>query len=273
MILIFILLALLIVGGVGFAVYSFFGKTKETVEPQIVLEEKARETLDDGAGVLEDEDDVDLSEVDINAVEDENCTLEGKIKKADNGVRVLSWPESIVIYGIDELGKPVLAEDVTAVYLDENQLGDGILDSVAANEEVRVSGSIYIRGNTVYLEAKKVTDAGGREISAEEEMPEAALSGEYIIPYSDTAILTYSDISGLSLQEINYAKNEIYARKGRRFQSAELQNYFNSKSWYRGTVAPEDFSDSMLSDIEKRNAEFLSEVEFGMAPNGYQLDQ
>ena len=48
---------------------------------------------------------------------------------------------------------------------------------------------------------------------------------EYIIPDSNSRYLTESDISGLSLQQLNYAKNEIYARRGRKFDSVELQEY------------------------------------------------
>lgn len=100
---------------------------------------------------------------------------------------------------------------------------------------------------------------------------------EYVIGDSDKKYLTQDDVRGLTLQEINYAKNEIYARHGRRFQSAELQNYFDSKSWYKGLYEPEDFdqnySGRMLNDFEKKNAEFLRDVEFSMDPAGYQLDK
>ena len=71
---------------------------------------------------------------------------------------------------------------------------------------------------------------------------------------------------------MNARKNDIYARHGLLFQSAELQNYFNSKKWYHGTVSPEEFNNSMLSEIERKNADFLAQVEFGMDPKGYQLD-
>lgn len=73
-----------------------------------------------------------------------------------------------------------------------------------------------------------------------------------ILPDSDDRLLTKRDISGLSLQQINYAKNEIYARHGRCFLSPELQNYFNAQPWYRGTVDADQFDESILSDIEKK---------------------
>lgn len=98
------------------------------------------------------------------------------------------------------------------------------------------------------------------------------IGGDYILPDSNSRYLTESDIQYLSIREINYAKNEIYARHGRRFQSQELQNYFNSKSWYRGTIEPSDFQQSVLNDYEKKNAELLSKWEFSMESGGYKLD-
>lgn len=98
----------------------------------------------------------------------------------------------------------------------------------------------------------------------------------YIISESNIRYLTDADVEGLSLQEINYAKNEIFARRGRRFSSSELQSYFDSKEWYQGVYEPEDFdanySDLILNNFEKTNADFLAEKEFAIDPKGYQLD-
>lgn len=101
-----------------------------------------------------------------------------------------------------------------------------------------------------------------------------AEESDYIIPESDSRYLSREELSGLSLQQLNYAKNEIYARRGRLFNSAELQNYFNSKSWYCGSIAPADFDSVVtLNEYEIANASLLSEIEFSTNPNGYPLDQ
>ena len=101
--------------------------------------------------------------------------------------------------------------------------------------------------------------------------------GEYIIADSATRLLTTSDIQGLTARELNYAKNEIYARHGRKFDSQELRNYFESKSWYvekyDGSVFDTNYSDQLLSNIEKKNAEFLKDAENRAQNGGYQLDQ
>ena len=96
---------------------------------------------------------------------------------------------------------------------------------------------------------------------------------EYLLPDSDTRIYTAAEVGILSLQETSYAKNEIYARHGRKFFSRELTEYFGEQPWYSGTIEPEDFSDSMLNEAEQANILVLHEREFMLSPDGYQLDQ
>jgi len=92
----------------------------------------------------------------------------------------------------------------------------------------------------------------------------------YIFADSNSRYLSDAEISGLSLQELCYAKNEIYARRGRRFVSAELQNYFNLRNWYYGNIAPDAFSDSVFNDCEMTNINKLTALE--NARGTYQLD-
>ena len=65
--------------------------------------------------------------------------------------------------------------------------------------------------------------------------------GDYILEGSDSRYITEKEVENLSEAERRLAKNEIYARHGRMFDSADLQDYFESKSWYKGTVQPSDF--------------------------------
>lgn len=94
---------------------------------------------------------------------------------------------------------------------------------------------------------------------------------EYIFQDSAERYLTDEELENLSLQQINYAKNEIYARHGRMFQKQELMDYFSSKSWYEGTIAAEAFDESILNDYERANAKKLSEKEHEISSEGYQL--
>lgn len=119
--------------------------------------------------------------------------------------------------------------------------------------------------------------AGSGTVSSQEDAgEEEKLTSDYIIPDSDSKLLTDADIEGLSARELNYAKNEIYARHGRMFDSAELKEYFESKSWYSGEYSASKFdemSSSILNETEKKNAEFLKEAENELEPGGYKLDQ
>lgn len=84
---------------------------------------------------------------------------------------------------------------------------------------------------------------------------------DYVIPDSNVKYLSWSDVEGLSKEELRIARNEIYARHGRRFQSEDLQEYFESKDWYHGTINPSDFKESLLNDFEKKNAELIKKAE------------
>lgn len=102
---------------------------------------------------------------------------------------------------------------------------------------------------------------------------EDSSANSYILPDSNKRLLTENDIEGMSAKELNYAKNEIYARHGRMFKSSELQNYFKSKSWYKEVYAADDFDDqgdSILSETERKNIEFLRDAEYALKPGGYQ---
>ncbi|MCD7818582.1 MAG: YARHG domain-containing protein [Lachnospiraceae bacterium] len=82
-------------------------------------------------------------------------------------------------------------------------------------------------------------------------------SSEYIFPQSATAYLTSSDISGMTADELQMGINEIYARHGRKFNTESIQAYFNSKSWYSGTIEPDAFNTSVLNTYESTNINFL----------------
>ena len=90
--------------------------------------------------------------------------------------------------------------------------------------------------------------------------PDGAVTG-YILPNSSTEYLTWEDYGHLSLWELVLARNEIFARHGRLFHDPDIQAYFNSCSWYEGTVAPEDFDTGVMSDIEVQNVWTLKAAE------------
>ena len=100
----------------------------------------------------------------------------------------------------------------------------------------------------------------------------AGVSG-YIFPESAERYMSVEELNGLPLQLINYGKNEIYARHGRRFRSQELQAYFDGQSWYSGSISPDEFDENSLNEYERINAHMINDFEHQYNAEGYKLDQ
>ncbi len=98
-----------------------------------------------------------------------------------------------------------------------------------------------------------------------------AADSDFIFYNSAVQYLTDADVANLSLQQLCYARNEIYARRGYIFQSQELRDYFGNKTWYYPTVPQASFSDSVFNSIEVANIGLLKQYEYSIDPNGYQL--
>ena len=98
---------------------------------------------------------------------------------------------------------------------------------------------------------------------AEAEKQSAQPSGDYILPDSASRYYTRAEIERLSTSDLKYARNEIYARHGRKFNDPALQSYFDAKSWYTPRYSPEEFENmpSPLNDYEIKNAELMLDVE------------
>lgn len=94
---------------------------------------------------------------------------------------------------------------------------------------------------------------------------EAALSDPagYVLPDSATHAYDASELEDYSDWELYLARNEIFARHGRGFSSADLQDYFDGKSWYSEQYTPEEFDamSSPLSDVEAANVATIRSVE------------
>ncbi|HJB17290.1 MAG TPA: YARHG domain-containing protein [Candidatus Blautia excrementipullorum] len=100
--------------------------------------------------------------------------------------------------------------------------------------------------------------------AAEQESPQQTdtQTGEYFFPDSNSRYLTDEDLAPYSYDQLELAKNEIYARHGRQFVTQRIADYFNSKSWYQGTIDPETFDaqqDSIFNEYEIANIQKIDE--------------
>ncbi|MGI6221567.1 MAG: YARHG domain-containing protein [Coriobacteriales bacterium] len=92
---------------------------------------------------------------------------------------------------------------------------------------------------------------------------ESSYEGDYVLPESSTRVYPVDEIRGMNLskEQLRIARNEIFARHGRGFNDAGLQNYFNSKSWYKKVYEAGEFEEDMLSSVEKQNVDNIKAVE------------
>ncbi|XME04132.1 protein kinase domain-containing protein [Lachnospiraceae bacterium C1.1] len=89
-------------------------------------------------------------------------------------------------------------------------------------------------------------------------------SSEYILPESDSRYYTRDELSSLGYSDLKLARNEIFAKHGRKFRDSELNAYFSSKSWYVPAIEPEEFDatyETRLNDYEKENINLIKTLE------------
>ena len=113
---------------------------------------------------------------------------------------------------------------------------------------------------------EKKTEAPTEQATSEEKAKEEKKS-YYILPMSSEKLLYESDLSSLSNHDLMIARNEIYARHGYIFNDAELSDYFNAQGWYSPRIKSDDFSEDMLSEIEKKNIQTIKALESGTPIN------
>ena len=104
-----------------------------------------------------------------------------------------------------------------------------------------------------------------------EQAQNTAETGEYFFPESSNRYLTDEEISAYSSDQLELAKNEIYARHGRQFVTDYIADYFNSKSWYQGTIDPDTFDaeqNSIFNEYELANISKIAEWEEQKASQG-----
>ncbi len=105
-------------------------------------------------------------------------------------------------------------------------------------------------------------DASQRQVEPQPE-PEPEYNDYYILPDSSSYYYSYGELSWMSSYDLYLARNEIFARHGRMFNNADLQEYFNSQAWYEPIYSPSQF-DSMgnvLNDVEQKNVNVMRQIE------------
>ena len=97
-------------------------------------------------------------------------------------------------------------------------------------------------------------------------------TSEYILPEAQYRYLEDDDLKALTLKGISYAKNELYAKYGRKFESQELSDYMATKSWYSPKYEPRTYDGEIvnrMNEYERKNIAILNAKEDALGPYEY----
>ena len=87
----------------------------------------------------------------------------------------------------------------------------------------------------------------------------------WIIPDSDTRLLTEGELWQYSRETLRFIRNEILARAGYAFENSKFYNYFNAKPWY---AAGGYLNGNRLSSVAWSNVDTVKAVERAMDKAG-----
>lgn len=148
----------------------------------------------------------------------------------------------------------------------EDHVEESGINQDSANASSSQESSAETNSAVNSTEASSTVESTATEGSAALKISEAG-NGGYILPDSDKRLIGREDLMNLSPEQCKIARNEIYARHGRKFKDTALQSYFDSCPWYSGRIEPDSFSDSYLSEVEKKNRDTIVAFEQEMGYN------
>lgn len=93
-------------------------------------------------------------------------------------------------------------------------------------------------------------------LASEERAPVAPNPADMTFPDSSTRVLQPSEVYPLGPSTLKIARNEIFARKGMRFTTPFLRDWFSRFAWYKPR-----FDTVRLNEIERRNIALIREAE------------
>jgi hypothetical protein len=241
-------LFLLIIGG---GIFNYFNSKSFQTES---IEQVSN--IDDTSVIVTDDASVNnqpQTNVNNNATIISTKSFNGHVGKLD-AIYELNWYSDGTIEGIHNYPSRTYSQ-YTLKGID---LGNGNI------ELTEYTGSNISASCNLTLEGKcytgQMNNTDGRQLNmtmCESESSKVTnINGKY--PQTTERLLTYSDLSGFSKQDLKIMRNEIFARHGYIFKTPEMKVYFEQQNWYSGRY--EDVI-SMLSVIESKNVEFIKSYE------------
>ncbi len=146
-----------------------------------------------------------------------------------------------------------------------NQVGLEVKRATGSSQQPWVStspidGSFYFSGNGTQAAmapqpSVQVAPPPAVNSPAQISVPPRTQS-DFIFPDSSSRLLTMTDLQPLSKDNLRIARNEIFARHGRYFNSPDLIAYFRRFPWYRATSW-----DPPLNPVESANVALIQRAE------------
>ena len=169
--------------------------------------------------------------------------LTGCDKKQETDAKEES-PKQTSVESVEEVTEET--EEVNA----SEESSEPVGESTEATEEVEES-----------VESTETTE--NAEVTEEETLSQEGLQKvEFYFPNSDVEEIPEELLAGMSAGNLWVARNEIYARHGMIFGVEDLDNYFNSKSWYEPKYKGGSFYDEVeMTMVEEKNVNTILSVE------------
>ncbi len=133
----------------------------------------------------------------------------------------------------------------------------GLRMTAAAAALMIAAGSLALPASAMQGERGGAQTADVSSARSNREHEAQTMNSVFLLPDSDTYYISESDISWMDDNELMLARNEFYARRGRKFVTKSIQDYFNRQGWYYGTINPDDFTSEMFNRYEQANVDFI----------------
>lgn len=175
-------------------------------------------------------------------------------------VEEINFPTQTIYFPIRIERMSVTSEGSIEYYVDESSIeGDSGLNVGWSSIPGYVDGNMMYNQIVIVNKTNYIPSVKGEVESFETE--EISVDVDYVLEDSNSRYIDESELENLTAQELKIARNEIYARYGRIFDSEDLKAHFESKSWYQPSILPEDFKEDMLNEYEMANRDLIQEYE------------
>jgi len=158
----------------------------------------------------------------------------------------------LILPAIQDANRPTAntaADDIEEMVVEEIQQAQALIDAAAEG----------LGSGDDAPAAAEYTEQPAEQPTAR---PAAQSSSFYLIPDSDRRYISVSDLYGLSDDEVQLARNEIYARYGYDFRTRSIQIYFERQGWYRNNpYYGHDAQSPSFNKYERANVSLIKDYE------------